>query len=261
MGDLVRRGIPPRRGIPRSEYERLVNHFGLRQANEMFRTYGNEAFNFLPARGQRFATANFNMMEAGFNKAFHQVNGRNYELLSERLETTKYGQPLRGYLVGESLNQQQVKLIFKDQPPRLGVDIFPFGKVIGVDKLYHSHFGTFWLVWAGGPGRDARVLYVVKRKQHPEYAYVVSNQVDTTVDGIRNWLETNLPKIADKLRELFPGEFEPGEEPEPEPTFWDTLKQYWYVPVGLAGATVLVVAVTTGGKKKESMYIPVRQKR
>jgi hypothetical protein len=255
MGDLVRRSVP------RTEYDRLVNHFGLRQANEMFRTYGNEAFNFLPARGQRFATANFSMMEAGANKTFHQVDGRNYEILSERLETTKYGQPLRGYLVGESLNQQQVKFIFKDRPPRLGMDIFPFGKVIGVDKLYHSHFGTFWLVWAGGPGKDARVLYVVRRKHRPEYAYVVSNQVDTTVDGIKDWLQTNFPLIIDRLKELFPGEFVPEPDPLPEPTFWEMLKHYWYVPVGLAGATVLVVAVATGGKKKETMLIPVQQKR
>jgi len=56
-------------GIPRSNHERLINHFGLEKANEMIARYGQKAYEFLPVRGSGYGFANYdpNNIEMGIH--------------------------------------------------------------------------------------------------------------------------------------------------------------------------------------------------
>ena len=72
-------------GNPRSDLQRLFNHFGKKQAIELLRTYGNEAFNLLPERGSRFTMASISF-DGNPHALQHRVDGRNYSRISESID-------------------------------------------------------------------------------------------------------------------------------------------------------------------------------
>lgn len=52
-------------GVPRNDSERLINHFGVEKAIEMFEMYGKEAYKFLPERGAGQPNFDPNIEEMG----------------------------------------------------------------------------------------------------------------------------------------------------------------------------------------------------
>jgi hypothetical protein len=48
-------------GIPRNTYERLIAHFGLRQANTLWQQYGQDSERFLPPRGSARTSVSSNV--------------------------------------------------------------------------------------------------------------------------------------------------------------------------------------------------------
>lgn len=48
-------------GVPRNTYERLIAHFGLRQANTLWQQYGQDSERFLPPRGSALTSVSSNV--------------------------------------------------------------------------------------------------------------------------------------------------------------------------------------------------------